>query len=107
MCLGGLLKTLTVIKEQNRGLFVGLYSNMAIFSKNDVMESTKAFGFNSQEEAEIFVSKYLPIISKTVEYIDIPSQELTYVSATDLIKAGYPELAEEFLLNMETPNTIH
>lgn len=101
------MRSLTIIVENDRGVFLGLYSNAAIFSKNDPFESSKAYGFKGKDDAKAFIEKYLPHFSETVQYIDIPTDQLVYVSVADIIKAGYSHYTEELFLRMPTNETIH
>ena len=96
-----------IVVEKDRGVFLGNYSGIAIFSKNDVLESTKAYGFLNKKEATRFVKEYLPALKNTVEYIEIPTEGMMYVDIVDIIKAGYPHYAEDMFLNMPTQQTIH
>jgi len=101
------VRNLTIIVEKDRGVFLGLYSNSAIFSKIDPLESTKAYGFKNKDDAKTFIDKYLPHFSETVEYIDIPTDQFIYVDAVDIIKAGFPHYAKDLFINMPTEPTIH
>lgn len=98
---------LTIVVEETRGVFLGVYSNYAMFSKNDAMESVDVCGFPNKQEAVDFMKKYLPLIEPTVSYVEIPSGGDSRVSAVDIIKAGYPQYTEELFFNMPTRETHH
>jgi hypothetical protein len=101
------MKTLTIIIEESRGVFLGIYSTAAIFSKTDPLENTKAYGFKNKQAAKDFVGKYLPYLADKVDYIDIPTDNSTYVDAIDIIRAGHSQHATELFMNMPTNATIH
>lgn len=102
-----MLNKLVIIVEKDRGIFLGNYNNVAVFSKHDFLESTRAYGFKSKAAAESFVEEFLPQLKETTEYIDIPTDDFMHVGVVDIIKAGYPHYTEEMFMNLETTPTIH
>jgi len=94
---------LTIIIEQDEGIFLGNYADVAIFSCNDTMLATKAYGFRTKEDAKKYVRKHLKHMKKTVEYLDVLCLHREhYVTAVDLIKAGHQDVATDLFLNMPT-----
>ena len=91
------MKRVVVISE-DLGVFLGTVGGYAIFSKEDPIGISKAFGFASQEEAEAYFD-YMPKTKKQVFFIEIETTG-KYATCVDLIRAGYGEYAKELLENM-------
>jgi hypothetical protein len=110
-------KKKTLIYEKTRGIFIGTIGNVAIFSKQDVLQSTKAFGFAKKQEAIAYTEKFMPAIKDTAEFIEIPvnvgnllieqSDHHNYIDVVDIIRAGYGKHSKEMFLNIPTHPTIH
>ena len=100
-------KMMIIIVEKKRGIFLGSYDGVALFTTYDVFDNTTAYAFQSKEKAQEFIEKGMPQIKDTVEYLEIPSTGTMYVSMLDIIKAGYPEHVEDMFSNMQTSPTIH
>lgn len=99
---------LFIVVEKERGVFLGSYNGIALFSRNDILDSTKAYGFEDREVAIDFVTSHLPQIKDTVDYIEIPTLgDDAYVDVVDIIKAGYHEYAEDMFRNMPADDIIH
>jgi hypothetical protein len=110
-------KKKTLIYEKTRGIFIGTIGNIAVFSRQDVLQSTKAFGFAKKQEAVAYVEKFMPSIKDTAEFIEIPvnvgnlsiekPDEHDYIDVVDIIRAGYGKHSKEMFLNMPTNPTLH
>lgn len=102
------MKTFWIIYSKTNGLFLGNFSGYAIFSKQDLFESTRVPGFSSEERAKEFVEKFLPKIRNKVEYLPIPTKSSDeYVELVEIIKAGYKDHALDLFENMYTDPTLH
>jgi len=98
---------LTVIADTKKGLFVGNYGSIAVFSKNDPFDNTKVCGFQTDSDARNFVEKHIPTITDTVEYLHVTSSTPDYVDVVDIIKAGYTKYTEEMLMVLPSGETLH
>jgi hypothetical protein len=101
------MKKMIIIVEKDRGIFLGSYDGIALFTNYDVFCNTNAYAFQSKEKAEEFIEKGMPKIKNTVKYLEIPSDGAMYVSMVEIIKAGYPEHVKDMFLNMQTEPTLH
>jgi hypothetical protein len=98
---------LTIIVEQNLGIFLGNHAGIAIFSYSDATLATKAYGFRSKDDAKKYVRNYLKHMKNNVEYVVVPCPHREhYVTVVDLIKAGHADLAADLFLNMSAHPTL-
>lgn len=104
-----LMNARTIIVHSDRGIFLGTYAGYIIFSKQDTLESTKAYGFETEERARSYVESYLPTLKDDVVFVSVGcSNSSVYVDVVDIIKAGYWQYAEEMFANLPVLNhTIH
>lgn len=102
------MKNLVIVVDKNHGAFLGHYEEAAIFSKNTLFISTKAYGFDNQKDAEKYVTQFMPEIKNTVDYIEIPCDNTNpYVDIVDIIKAGHGDSVPEMFANLPTPEIMH
>jgi hypothetical protein len=78
-----------IVVDEDRGVFLGSFNQYALFAKNDILGSTKAFSFDTQDEAEEYIEK---VFSKNknaeCKVIEIEAKN-KYVRVEDIIKQGY------------------
>lgn len=84
------MKKKYVIIEKDRGVFLGAYSGYAFFAKNDPIGIPKAFTFDSERVAKLYVETNLPSFANTTFYAQVTTNS-SYASVVDIIKAGYAE----------------
>jgi hypothetical protein len=101
------MSSMFIISEKNRGLFIGNYNGIAIFSSNDGFLTSRICGFEDKEAALEFVKNNMYQIENTVEYLEIPSEGFMYVTMIDIIKAGYSDYVEDIFMNMHASPTLH
>jgi hypothetical protein len=101
------LNKLTIVIEQERGIFLGNYRENAIFSRNNYINSALAYGFANKKDAEGFIVGKLFHMKDTVIYVEILSENPQFANIVDIIKAGYSEYVEDMFMNMPTEPTIH
>lgn len=101
-----------IIIDPEEGVFLGTKSDpfasgfkiVALFSKNNFFEITKAVSWETIHEAqkyqETFMRKGFP--DSFIAEIDV---DTTYVDVVDLVKAGYGEYAFEMIDAIPMPNT--
>lgn len=102
------METLVIIVEADMGIFVGTVGGIGIFTKNDLLQNTKVYGFESRKQAESFICDVLPKLQNSVEYLEIATNAAdNYVDAIDIIKAGHKQHAVDLFNNMDVSPTVH
>lgn len=97
-----------VLYDKKRGLFLGVLAGYAIFSEQDVYETTRLPSFETRDIAEKFVDDFLPKMKKRIEYLEITDDsDSDYVHIADIIKSGYKEQSVGMFEKMYTEPTIH
>lgn len=95
-----------IVYHKERGIFVGVLSGYAIFSKNDVTETYEVYGFETLEKAKNFFEQSVPGMADQVLYEPIQSNS-EYISVIDIIKAGKKHLdIEELFLHLPVENEL-
>lgn len=99
-------KTRYIVYHQERGIFVGVLSGYAIFSKNDATDTYEVYGFETLQKAKDFFEGSVPGMADQVLYEEIES-ETEYVSVIDLVKSGKKHLdIYELFLNLPAENEL-
>ena len=81
------------IVEEDLGFFLGALKNYGIFAKNDIFGLSKAFSFETRQDAE--------------EFIEIETDE-KYIDVTDLLRRGYSKYTHGMMDSIEMISTeIH
>jgi hypothetical protein len=96
-----------LIIEKDLGLFLGYYKGLFLFAKENVLPVTKVPSYESIEEAEYYISQYLPKKNKKYGTIKVATKE-RYVSVVEIVKQGYTDYTHDMInyLPMLT-ETIH
>ena len=96
-----------LIIEKDLGLFLGYYKGLFLFAKENMLPVTRAPSYDSIEEAEYYISQYLPKKDKKYGVISVVSKE-RYVNVIEIIKQGYADYTHSMInyLPMLT-ETIH
>lgn len=76
------------IAEENLGFFLGAFKNHGVFAKNDIFGLSKAFSFDTKQDAEDFINEYMHPSKKNFFVIEIETNE-KYIDVTELLKNGY------------------
>jgi hypothetical protein len=101
-------KNLIIISSEEMGIFLGTYEKSPLWSKHDMLHSSKAYGFNTMIAAEYYVARTMPEVKERVDFFEIPCYiDTVYVDVIDIIKAGYKDIAEELFLYLPTSTTIN
>jgi DUF438 domain-containing protein len=95
--------------HSDKGIYLGVIAGHAIFSSNNMVESTKAIRFNSKNEIMEFFRQHIPSLADKVVAIPVQTTSTTYyVDIVDIIKSGYREHTESMFANLFTDNeTMH
>jgi len=76
------------IIEEDLGFFLGAFQKYGVFAKTDVFGLHKAFGFDTDEEAQDFIDAYLGRDRGEWKVVGINTDD-KYVDVVDLLKSGY------------------
>jgi hypothetical protein len=96
----------TIIVDRQRGIFLGnAFGTVPLFSKDAA--HTKAYGFQSRTQAEIYALSYLKLDKEDVYFLDVKTASTSHVDVVDIIKSGYHQEAQEMFLHVPTSPTIH
>lgn len=95
-----------IIVDEEQGVFLGAHQKYMIFAKNDIYGMTKAYSFDTLEEAQEYVAKILKLSknkfnSKVIE-IDVKAR---YVKIEDLIRRGYGKYTHNLMDNIPMLST--
>ena len=85
-----------LIIEKDLGLFLGYYKGIFLFAKESTLPVTKVPSYDSIEEAEFYISQYLPKKDKKYGVISALSED-KYISVIGLIKQGYAEYTHNMI----------
>lgn len=85
-----------IIIEKDLGLFLGYYKGLFLFAKESVLPVTKAPSYDTIEEAEYYISQYLPKKDKKYGVITINSKD-RYVTVVEIIKQGYSDYTHSMI----------
>lgn len=77
-----------LIIEKDLGVFLGYYKGFFLFAKDSILPITKAPSYDTIEEAEYYISQYLPKKDKKYGVITVDSKD-RYINVIELIKQGY------------------
>ena len=75
------------IIEEDLGFFLGAFQKFGVFAKTDVFGLHKAFGFDSEEDADTFIDEYLGRDRGDWLVVGIDTSD-KYIDIVDLIKSG-------------------
>jgi hypothetical protein len=100
-------KTLIMVFEKDMGIFMGNYQKQALWSKCDIMESHKVYGFKTMKEATYYVDNHMDFIKGSIDFFEIPCNSSTYIDVIDIIKAGHKDKTEELFLCLPTNPIIN
>lgn len=95
------------IAEEELGFFLGAYEKYGVFAKTDVFGISKAFSFDTKEQAEEFILECLNGKSKNWKILEVSTKD-KYVDVIDLLKSGYDKYTHQMMDNLPVPcETIH
>ena len=95
-----------IVHHPTKGIFIGVLSGYAIFSKNDPMGNYEVYGFASLEKAKKFFRDNVPGMKDDVLYEEIESYS-EYVNVIDIIKSKKTHLdIEDLFTNLPEYNEI-
>jgi hypothetical protein len=95
------------IVEKDNGLFLGYHRGIFLFARENFFPVVKVPSYDTLEEAEYYISTYLPKKNKKYNVIEVNSKD-RYLNLVDLIKQGYAEYTHKMLEFLPTLNdTIH
>lgn len=96
-----------IVYHPIRGIFIGVLSGYAIFSKNDPMGNYEVYGgFDSLEKAKNFFRDNVPGMKDNILYEEIESYS-EYVNVIDIIKSKKTNLdIENLFVNLPEYNEI-
>lgn len=78
-----------IIVDEERGVFLGSFNQYALFAKNDILGSTKAFSFDTKDDAEEYIESAFAKNKKAkCKVIEVEGKN-KYVCVEDIIKQGY------------------
>lgn len=97
------MKKRVIAINPDKGIFLGTVAGYAIFSKNDPIGISKAYGFESPEVAKEFFGDSLPSYANTMLYPVIET-ETDYVSCVDIIKQGYEKYTHYMVDYLDMPS---
>lgn len=101
------MKMKYIVISQEKGVFLGAVSGYALFSKTNPMGMYNAYGFDTLDTAQNFVSTNLPTIANTAIYPQIPTST-DYVSCVDIIKHGYGKYTHDMMNYLDMPSeSVH
>ncbi len=85
-----------LIIEKDLGLFLGYYKGIFLFAKESILPVTKSPSYDSVEEAEYYISQYLPKKDRKYGVVSVISKD-KYVNVIELIKQGYSEYTHNMI----------
>lgn len=95
--------------HQEKGIYLGIIAGYIIFSLNNVVYTSTAIRFNTEEEIKVFFDELLP--KHASEIIAVPvntSSTGFYVDVVDILKSGHTVHTESMVEHMFTLNeTLH
>ena len=95
-----------IIVEKTKGIFLGNYIDVSLFSNDLVLPVVKAYSFPSIEDAQD-VMKFLEGTDSDYSVKEI-NYDGKYIPIDILIKSGYSDYTERMLRYLSPPtNTIH
>jgi hypothetical protein len=95
------------IVEEDLGFFLGALKNYGIFAKNDIFGLSKAFSFETRQDAEEFIADWMDTNEKDFLIIEIETDE-KYIDVTDLLRRGYSKYTHGMMDSIEMISTeIH
>lgn len=77
-----------IVVDEVRGVFLGSFNQYALFAKNDILGSTKAFSFDTRDEAEEYIENVLKNKNADCKVIEVDAKN-KYVRVEDIVKQGY------------------
>ena len=96
--------------HKERGIYLGVLADRAIFSENNIPGTYAAVGFKTPADVYEFFDKHLPDLAEEIHIVSVNAcimNEL-YVGVTDIIKSGYTEHVASMVENIPMTNeTIH
>lgn len=100
------MKKRTIAINPEKGIFLGSMGGYAVFSKTDPIGISKAYGFDSPDDAKKFFDSALPMLSNNMIFpVITTSTSDDYVSCVDIIKQGYEQYTYNMMDYMDMPST--
>ena len=95
------------IVEEDLGFFLGAFQKFGVFAKTDVFGLHKAFGFESEEEANRFINEYLGRDRGDWSVVSVKTND-KYIDVIDLLKNGYSKYTHNMADSIPmVSNSIH
>jgi hypothetical protein len=92
------------IVEEDLGFFLGALKNYGIFAKNDIFGLSKAFSFETRQDAEEFIADWMDTNEKDFLIIEIETNE-KYIGVTELLKNGHGKYTHTMMNSIEMIST--
>lgn len=89
-----------IVVEETRGVFLGAYNRFALFAKNDILGSTKAFSFDSRAEAEEYIEGAFTQYKDAAYDVVAIDSKTKYVRVEDIIRQGYGRYTHYLMDNL-------
>jgi hypothetical protein len=95
--------------HKTHGIYLGVLSGVALFSNSEIVFSSKAIRFNSEEEIHNLFAKSATKLADQIQIVPVTTKSTDYyVDVVDIIKSGYTKHTDSMIQNMYMPNeTIH
>jgi len=93
-----------IIADEKRGVFLGAYRQYALFAKNDMLGSTKAFSFDTRSEAEDYIESAFTQYKDAVYTIIEVDAKNKYVRVEDIVRQGYGRYTHYLVDNLPMPS---
>lgn len=93
-----------IIVDEKRGVFLGAYKQYALFARNDMLGSTKAFSFTTHSEAEEYIENALAGYKDGVYAIIEIDAKNKYVRVEDIVRQGYGRYTHYLIDNLPMPS---
>lgn len=101
------MKKRAIAINPDKGIFLGSVAGYAVFSKTDPIGISKAYGFDTPDDARDFFERALPSFANTMFYPVIETND-DYVSCVDIIKQGYEMYTHNMIDYLDMPSSsIH
>jgi hypothetical protein len=91
------------IAEEDLGFFLGAFQKFGVFAKTDVFRLHKAFGFDSEEDANVFINEYLGRDRGDWLVVSIDTDD-KYINVVDLLKSGYDKYTHQMIDGLTMTN---